>query len=242
LTKIVQEEWALPKVVDHDAYRLELLERAAPLFVEIGYDSLTTRQLCRHLGVSTGTLYHYFPSKEKFFEALARHWMTQDLSWVRECFENLPPGPERVAEVAGLLQSHRGKFNTQNHLVLQFCQRQQQLGNDLTEFWDGIYQGWAELTREVLGLRSIFAGLLLCQVVDGVFMQWIQGGGCPSSMPRSYDLKKLVDHSLHMMLVGRFPPRIALAHGFFSRNGADTQGGGQRSGRVELSKMAGCRG
>lgn len=170
----------MPKVVDHHAYRLELLERAAPLFVEVGFESLTTRQLCRHLGVSTGTLYHYFPSKEKFFEALAHHWMAQDLSWVRECFENLPAGPQRIAEVAGLLQSHRGKFNTQNHLVLQFCQHQQQLGNDLTEFWDGIYQAWAELTREVLGLRSTFAGLLLCQVVDGVFMQWIQGGGgCP---------------------------------------------------------------
>lgn len=170
----------MPKVVDHDAYRLELLEKAAPLFVEVGFEGLTTRQLCRHLGVSTGTLYHYFESKERFFEALAGHWMDQDMSWVREIFSELPVGPGRIQRVGEVLQAHRHKFDTQNHLVLQYCQRQQQLGNDLSQFWDRIYAAWAQLTREVLGLDSCFAGLLLCQVIDGVFMQWIQGGGgCP---------------------------------------------------------------
>ena len=170
----------MPKVVDHEVYRLQLLEKAAPLFVEVGFEALTTRQLCRHLGVSTGTLYHYFESKERFFEAVAGHWMDQDLSWVREMFLELPPGPGRIEKVGELLQAHRQKFNTQNHLVLQYCQRQQQLGNDLSQFWDRIYCAWAQLTKDVLGLGSCFAGLLLCQVVDGVFMQWIQGGGgCP---------------------------------------------------------------
>jgi AcrR family transcriptional regulator len=60
----------MPKIVDRDAYREELLENSFRLFAEHGYASLTLRKLSKELGVSTGTLYHYFSGKEDIFAQL----------------------------------------------------------------------------------------------------------------------------------------------------------------------------
>ena len=166
----------MPKIVNHEAYRLELLHKATPLFVQYGFEGLTTRQLARHLGVSTGTLYHYFANKEQLFECLARQWMEADMSWVREIFQAIPDRQARIRQVGHFLAQNRAKFDTQNQLVLQFCRLQQQRGIDMAPFWDDICAGWDRLTREMLELQSDFAAELMGKVIDGIFMQWFQGG------------------------------------------------------------------
>lgn len=60
----------MPKVVDHDAYRSELLTGSFDLFATLGYRAVTMRGIAKHLGVSTGTLYHYFATKEDIFEQM----------------------------------------------------------------------------------------------------------------------------------------------------------------------------
>lgn len=67
----------MPKIVDHDAYRTELLESSLPLFAERGYGGLSMREVARGLGVSTGTLYHYFDSKQDLFAQLVEHLTDQ---------------------------------------------------------------------------------------------------------------------------------------------------------------------
>lgn len=59
----------MPKRVDHDAYRAELVEGCVELFALRGY-GLTMREAAKHLGVSTGTLYHYFPNKQAMLAAV----------------------------------------------------------------------------------------------------------------------------------------------------------------------------
>lgn len=54
----------MPKIVDHDEYKKELLEKCFRLFSRKGYSSVTMREIASEIGVSTGSLYHYFPSKE----------------------------------------------------------------------------------------------------------------------------------------------------------------------------------
>lgn len=64
----------MPKIVDHDARREEILENCFGLFAEQGYAALTMREIAHHLNVSTGTLYHYFDGKFSLFEAMF-HWV-----------------------------------------------------------------------------------------------------------------------------------------------------------------------
>lgn len=64
----------MPKIVNHDERREEILANCFSLFAEQGYAALTMREIAQHLDVSTGTLYHYFDGKFSLFEAMF-HWI-----------------------------------------------------------------------------------------------------------------------------------------------------------------------
>lgn len=52
------------------AKRQQILEGARRVFLEHGFDGASIGDIVRAAGVSKGTVYAYFPSKEKLFEAL----------------------------------------------------------------------------------------------------------------------------------------------------------------------------
>lgn len=62
----------MPKIIDHDAYRKQILNAAFLVLAEKGY-AYSMRKIAATVGVSTGTLYHYFPSKRVLFEQLSEH-------------------------------------------------------------------------------------------------------------------------------------------------------------------------
>ena len=70
----------MPKIIDHDSYRKELLSKCFDIFAAKGYATLTMRELATELKVSTGTLYHYWSGKEEIFEALVTYQSDQDRS------------------------------------------------------------------------------------------------------------------------------------------------------------------
>jgi AcrR family transcriptional regulator len=50
----------------------ELLDAALTLFVEKGFAATRAEEVAHHAGVSKGTLYLYYPSKEELFKAVVR--------------------------------------------------------------------------------------------------------------------------------------------------------------------------
>ncbi len=70
----------MPKIVDHEQYRKELLDKCFDLFAQKGYGSITMRQIAEQLRVYTDILYHYLPSKQALFEQLAQEICESDLS------------------------------------------------------------------------------------------------------------------------------------------------------------------
>ena len=58
--------------------RFELiLDTAAKLFAEIGYEAATTNAIAERAGISIGSLYRYFPDKEALLGALAQRYVEQ---------------------------------------------------------------------------------------------------------------------------------------------------------------------
>jgi len=51
----------------------ELLDAALDLFVEKGYAATRAEEVAARAGVSKGTLYLYYPSKEDLLKAVVRH-------------------------------------------------------------------------------------------------------------------------------------------------------------------------
>jgi AcrR family transcriptional regulator len=60
----------MPRIVDHEAQRAEILDGCFQLFARRGYGAVTMRGAAKSLGVSTGTLYHYFDGKEDLFRRM----------------------------------------------------------------------------------------------------------------------------------------------------------------------------
>lgn len=74
-----------------DARPAELLEAALSLFVEKGFSATKSEEVAARAGVSKGTLYLYFPSKEDLLTAVIRHTLMADIA----------RGAERLAQEDG---------------------------------------------------------------------------------------------------------------------------------------------
>ncbi len=91
----------MPKVVNHDAYREELVAKAVGYFSEHGYAGASMRKVADHVGISKGAIYHYFPKKEDLFLACTKHMM----SFVDQDFAK-PKGSqrERIQQMIDMLR------------------------------------------------------------------------------------------------------------------------------------------
>jgi AcrR family transcriptional regulator len=62
----------MPKIVDHDARRREIIEAVWSLISTRGFHSVTMRDLAREAGYANGALVRYFPDKEAVLQAAFR--------------------------------------------------------------------------------------------------------------------------------------------------------------------------
>ncbi|HEU5062914.1 MAG TPA: TetR/AcrR family transcriptional regulator [Solirubrobacterales bacterium] len=76
--------------LDVDERRQQLLERGAELFTSHPYEELSMSKIAAEVGISKGLLYHYFPSKQAFFEATLGAW-AERLRERTEPDPDLPP-------------------------------------------------------------------------------------------------------------------------------------------------------
>jgi AcrR family transcriptional regulator len=54
----------------HAAKRASIVDAAAGCFAEKGFERTTTADICRAAGISSGSLFHYFPHKRAMFTAI----------------------------------------------------------------------------------------------------------------------------------------------------------------------------
>jgi AcrR family transcriptional regulator len=76
--------------LDVDERRRQLLERGAELFTSHPYEALSMSKIATEVGISKALLYHYFPSKQAYFEETLSAWAKQ-LQERTEPDPDLPP-------------------------------------------------------------------------------------------------------------------------------------------------------
>jgi AcrR family transcriptional regulator len=98
-----------PRDVDSAETRRDLLEGARRIFARDGFEATTNRSIAELVGLTTGAIYHYFPSKADLFAAV----FDQAQSIVYDGFERAVFGPgtlterfERVLDAAVELNRH----------------------------------------------------------------------------------------------------------------------------------------
>jgi AcrR family transcriptional regulator len=103
---------AVPKIVDHDERRLELVDATWRIIARLGIEGATMREIALEAGFANGALKPYFPTKDTLLEFAFGHVFNrtnQRIATVTEgksglsalrafCLEVLPLDEERVNE------------------------------------------------------------------------------------------------------------------------------------------------
>ncbi|MGC0417459.1 TetR family transcriptional regulator [Embleya sp. AB8] len=134
----------------------QILGAAEDVLRRYGPAKATVVDVARALGVSHGSVYRHFPSKQALREAVTRGWLdrTHDTLAVVLAADGTPA--ERLSRwLAGLFAAKRAKASADPELFAAYMQ----LAN----------QASAEITRHVEGLLEQLTGLVADGIADGSF-------------------------------------------------------------------------
>jgi AcrR family transcriptional regulator len=161
----------VPRVVDHDQRRQQLLERCFELFARQGYAGLTMRRIARNLGTSTGTLYHYFDGKADLFAQMFRWIRGRDIRALAASVPDDVAPAERLELLEAFVVENAQVMSQALRIALEF-HREADTPADralLHETLDD-YRGALE---EQLGLDDPAAGATILSFILGILTHHI---------------------------------------------------------------------
>jgi TetR/AcrR family transcriptional regulator len=189
----------------------ELLAAALDLFVEKGYAATRVEEVAQRAGVSKGTLFLYFSSKEELFKAVVRENISGRFAeWGEELtrFEGSSEellrycmtswwervGATKASGIPKLMMSEAGNFP---ELVRFFQQEVVQPGNDLIQriLQRGVERGELRAVDPTYGIYSILAPMVFLNM-------WKHGGGSCGDARVDLDPQQYIASQVHTILFG----------------------------------------
>jgi AcrR family transcriptional regulator len=179
----------MPKVVDHDAMRSRLLDAAGELFAARGYAATGMRELAASAGVSTGSLYHYFPDKRALFEQLVERTVEADLAELEEALGPLPrSAPVRLDAFLKLVRKSEDTLQLQSAVLVEYARlARTEEGVSLTPS-RAAHVRYASALARLLGVSQGRADLVL-HAVAGLLLQRFSDGGATPFAPLERQLR-----------------------------------------------------
>ncbi len=170
----------MPKIVDHHVYREELLVKCLPIFVKLGVAGVSIRDLATEMHVSTGTLYHYFPTKENLFEEMVRYYVRKDSEAIAK-ISDAGLTADNISPLLDYIIKNESHFQSMILLALdvkRFHSHSQELTELLEESWKSyrselrrfFQSGGEEVASEAL--LSFFVGALFLKLSNHISMSW----------------------------------------------------------------------
>jgi TetR/AcrR family transcriptional regulator len=189
----------------------ELLAAALDLFVEKGYAATRVEEVAQRAGVSKGTLFLYFSSKEELFKAVVRENISgRFVEWSEELntFEGSSEdllrycmtswwervGATKASGIPKLMMSEAGNFP---ELVRFFQQEVVQPGNDLIQriLQRGVARGELRAVDPTYGIYSILAPMVFLNM-------WKHGGGSCGDARIELDPQQYIASQVQTILFG----------------------------------------
>ncbi|MEZ4629830.1 MAG: TetR/AcrR family transcriptional regulator [Deinococcales bacterium] len=164
----------MPKIVDRDAMRQKILAGCYELFALKGYETVTVQTIAKHLGISTGALYHYFPSKKAIFLALASYISSTEIPIAEAALAQSKTPTERLEAYINFLKSHEDLLIKDILLVASLYRHRDELNDEgvLKELGQRFHATIAQFIssddpERIKFAFSFFTGLVLQRMVFG---------------------------------------------------------------------------
>ncbi len=97
----------MPKIVEIEQKRREILGAAAATFARHGYHGTNLQRVAESAGMGKSSLYHYFPTKEALFAALADAFLHHEA----DLFASASRDGDARAQLSALLDAMAGLFD-----------------------------------------------------------------------------------------------------------------------------------
>ena len=97
----------MPKIIDHDQRRRDIVEVAKSIILKGGFEAATMRSIAAEAGFANGALKHYFPGKESIVAATFETILQQMSEGVEAAGQEYAMANESLAE---LYRGHLGSW------------------------------------------------------------------------------------------------------------------------------------
>lgn len=114
----------MPKIVDHDEYRKEMLDQCFDIFSTRGYANVTMREIAKELGLSTGSLYHYFANKMTILQKMIEKIAHEEIMAIMDVVNRSEDISDRVSSFLGHFtekEEYYKKLLLLIHDFIRFC-------------------------------------------------------------------------------------------------------------------------
>ena len=159
----------MPKIVDHEQVRADIVARAVQLFAEQGFGGLGIRGLAKAVGMAKSSIYYYYQTKEALIDAVIEAVVTPDLLSLEAEVQGAGSLDKRLDRAASWIAKNEERFAVQIRILSEAAREEK--WND-----DGrVTQPYVKGLSSVLGLntgaaRSFYLhilGVVLQRMVDG---------------------------------------------------------------------------
>lgn len=181
----------MPKRIDHDAMRRALLDGAGGLFSARGYAATGMRDLAAAVGVSTGTLYHYFPDKKSLFDQLVARTVDADMATLESVLGAVPATPlARLGAFFALVRREEPQLQLQSAVLVEYARLARDDGPTVLAPLRQAHARYTAALARLLGVSKDRAVLVL-HAVSGLLLQRFTDGGATPFAPVERQLRAI---------------------------------------------------
>jgi AcrR family transcriptional regulator len=187
----------MPKIVDHELYRKELLNKCFEIFAEKGYSSVTMREIASGIGVSTGTLYHYFPSKDSLFEQLIEYVSYENtkeevLEAALAELSNPSTLAERIEKMMECIAQDQDLMLKDMLITFDFCQQKTRQEIETNQAIQKAGKRYEDTVCCFLGISDPAVAIFIVNYVDGLIARRFYQGERISFAEQANLLKEML--------------------------------------------------
>ena len=113
-----KKSWNEPKQARSQERFAHILQTAARLFGERGYESVTTNHIAAEAAVSIGALYRFFPNKEAILDALIAGYMSRMAQVFPKTLDLERPYPEVLEELLRQIAAMEAQESAFGHIFV----------------------------------------------------------------------------------------------------------------------------
>jgi AcrR family transcriptional regulator len=159
----------MPKIVDHEQVRADIVARAVELFAEQGFGGLGIRGLAKAVGMAKSSIYYYFPTKEALIEAVIEAVVAQDVASLEGVVGTAGSFEDRLERAVTWTVEHEDRLATQIRILNEAAR--EQIWTD-----DGsVIQTYVKGLSRVIGLNVAAARTFYLQILGVVLQRMVDG-------------------------------------------------------------------